>query len=65
MASTVKIDILLIRRIPTKMQTLKRNLYEKALKLLDLFPVIAILGSRQCGKTTFSRQLASDWIYFD
>ncbi len=47
------------------MHPLKRNLYAKALKLLELFPVVAILGPRQCGKTTFSRQLAPDWTYFD
>ncbi len=47
------------------MHKLKRNLYEKALKLLELFPVVAILGPRQCGKTTFSHQLAPDWTYFD
>lgn len=33
-------------------------------RLLDLFPVTAILGPRQCGKTTLARQIAGDH-YFD
>ncbi|MBP9726619.1 MAG: ATP-binding protein [Gammaproteobacteria bacterium] len=43
----------------------KRNLYEKALKLLTYFPVVVILGARQTGKTTLSKQLRPDWDYFD
>ncbi len=33
-------------------------------KLISLFPVTAILGPRQCGKTTIARTLAAD-AYFD
>ena len=33
-------------------------------KLLKIFPVVAILGARQCGKTTLARQLSYDH-YFD
>lgn len=33
-------------------------------KLLKVFPVVAILGSRQCGKTTLARQFSYDH-YFD
>lgn len=33
-------------------------------KLISLFPVTAILGPRQCGKTTLARTLAAD-AYFD
>ena len=33
-------------------------------KLLPIFPVTAILGPRQCGKTTLARTLAADY-YFD
>ena len=33
-------------------------------KLMSLFPVTAILGPRQCGKTTLARTLAAD-SYFD
>lgn len=44
---------------------IKRNLRKKAAYLLDKFPVLAILGARQTGKTTLSRQLSPDWKYFD
>ena len=33
-------------------------------KLMSLFPATAILGPRQCGKTTLARTLAAD-TYFD
>ena len=33
-------------------------------KFMSLFPVTAILGPRQCGKTTLARTLATDH-YFD
>ncbi|MEK6776608.1 MAG: ATP-binding protein [bacterium] len=33
-------------------------------KMMDLFPVTAVLGARQCGKTTLARGLAADH-YFD
>ncbi len=33
-------------------------------KLMSIFPVTAILGPRQCGKTTLARTLAADF-YFD
>lgn len=44
---------------------MKRNLEQKINKLLDLFPVVAIIGPRQCGKTTLVKQLRSDWLYID
>lgn len=44
---------------------IKRNLLAKALSALDNFPVVAILGPRQCGKTTFVKDLMPDWKYFD
>ncbi len=44
---------------------MKRNAVSKVLKLLDLFPVVAILGVRQCGKTQFCKDLKSDWEYVD
>lgn len=47
------------------MDGVKRNLHERAQGLLDKFPVLVILGSRQCGKTTLSKQLRPDWKYFD
>lgn len=45
--------------------TVARNITEKALKALEHFPAIAFLGPRQCGKTTFAKQLRPDWKYFD
>lgn len=45
--------------------TVSRNLTAKALTALEHFPVVAILGARQCGKTTFSKQLKPSWKYFD
>jgi len=34
-------------------------------RLLRGFPAITILGPRQCGKTTFIRQVLPDWTYLD
>jgi len=47
------------------MQDIKRNLETKALKELDMFPAVAIIGARQSGKTTLSKQICPDWDYFD
>lgn len=30
-----------------------------------MFPVVAIVGARQCGKTTLARKLRPDWRYYD
>jgi len=30
-------------------------------RLLRRFPVVTVLGPRQCGKTTFIRQALPDW----
>lgn len=38
---------------------IERNVIEHALELMDFSPVLGIIGSRQVGKTTLSRQLAS------
>lgn len=47
------------------MHNLKRNLYNKINKLLEMFPVVAIIGSRQCGKTTLSKTIRPNWLYLD
>lgn len=44
---------------------MKRNLECKILSLLEQFPIVVILGARQCGKTTLARQLLPDWKYID
>ena len=33
--------------------------------LLRRFPIVTVLGPRQCGKTTFIRQALPAWAYFD
>jgi hypothetical protein len=43
----------------------KRNVGRKINDLLTFFPVVIILGVRQCGKTTLAKMLRPDWHYFD
>lgn len=43
----------------------KRNIGKKVNELLNFFPVVIILGTRQCGKTTLARRLRPKWRYFD
>jgi predicted AAA+ superfamily ATPase len=45
--------------------TLTRNLSAKVAEYLEMFPVVVLLGSRQCGKTTLGRMVCPDWAYFD
>jgi predicted AAA+ superfamily ATPase len=47
------------------MTGIKRNLYQHIDFLIENFPVVAIIGSRQCGKTTLSQQLRPKWSCFD
>jgi predicted AAA+ superfamily ATPase len=35
------------------------------LKKIDAFPVVALLGPRQCGKTTMIKAILRDWKYID
>ena len=42
---------------------IQRQLYIKASQLLEKFPIIAITGPRQSGKTTFSKQLRPEYSY--
>lgn len=42
---------------------IERQLYTKASQLLEKFPIIAITGPRQSGKTTFSKQLRPEYSY--
>ncbi len=44
---------------------LERNLASKIGEYLQIFPVVVLLGPRQCGKTTLSRMVCSSWDYFD
>jgi len=43
----------------------KRAIEKKINRLLELFPVVAIVGPRQCGKSTLVKQLRPDWKYYD
>ena len=43
----------------------KRNIEANIDQLLDFFPVVLILGVRQCGKTTLAKNIRGDWKYFD
>ncbi len=43
----------------------KRHLERKINTLLTMFPVVAIVGPRQCGKSTLTKQLRPDWKYYD
>jgi uncharacterized protein len=47
------------------MDCIKRNLTHKVDELLRDFPAVAILGARQCGKTTLAKTLKPDWHYID
>jgi uncharacterized protein len=43
----------------------RRNIEKKVNELLGFFPVVILLGVRQCGKTTLARRLRPKWRYFD
>ncbi len=46
--------------------TYKKRLVEQKIDwLLDMFPVVAIIGSRQCGKSTLVKNVRPDWKYYD
>ena len=47
------------------MDVLKRNEIDKINQLLEIFPIVLILGVRQCGKTTLAKQVRPHWKYFD
>lgn len=44
---------------------MKREMANKIMQLLEYFPVVVILGARQCGKTTLAKMLRPDWHYID
>ncbi len=43
----------------------KRLLEHKINRLLEMFPAVAIIGPRQCGKSTLVRAIRPDWKYYD
>jgi predicted AAA+ superfamily ATPase len=40
-----------------------RYIASKVNQLLEMFPVVAVIGPRQCGKSTLVQQLRPDWKY--
>lgn len=42
-----------------------RLLEQKIDQLLQLFPAVAVIGARQCGKSTLVKNLRPDWAYYD
>ncbi len=47
------------------MSGVRRNLEERVNRLLEVFPVVMLLGARQAGKTTLCRMVRPDWRYVD
>jgi len=47
------------------MDALKRHISLKVKRLLETFPVVVILGGRQCGKSTLAQMLGENWDYVD
>ena len=43
----------------------KRVIERKINELLQMFPAVAIIGPRQCGKSTLVKNLKPTWKYFD
>ena len=43
----------------------KRHIAPKIDQLLSMFPAVAVIGPRQCGKSTLVKQLRPDWKYYD
>ena len=47
------------------MDALARNLLPKVQRLLNSFPAVAILGVRQCGKSTLAKMVGPNWKHMD
>ncbi len=47
------------------MKVINRLVASKITTFLQLFPAVAVIGSRQCGKSTLVQSLLSDWKYYD
>ncbi len=51
--------------LPYSIMDKNRHIASKINQLLEMFPVVVIIGSRQCGKSTLVKQLKPDWKYYD
>ena len=47
------------------MDALNRNMQTRIKQLSANFPIIVILGVRQCGKSTLAKSVGRDWKYYD
>ncbi len=47
------------------MKDKNRLLADKIKTLMELFPVVAVIGPRQCGKSTLVKAVCPDWKYYD
>ncbi len=47
------------------MDALNRNLQSRIEQLSANFPIIVILGVRQCGKSTLAKSVGHNWKYYD
>lgn len=47
------------------MKDKERLLAGKIETLMEMFPVVAVIGPRQCGKSTLVRAVYPDWKYYD
>ena len=43
----------------------KRFLAQKINSLLEMFPAVAVVGPRQCGKSTLVKAIRPEWKYYD
>ena len=54
-----------IKKAQESLKEVNRNLEKKVNLLLNIFPVVLILGARQTGKTTLAKMCRPEWRYFD
>jgi hypothetical protein len=47
------------------MDAIRRNLFTRIHYLCENFPIVVILGVRQCGKSTLARAIGRHWKYYD
>lgn len=47
------------------MAYIKRHYQQLVEEYLGYFPVVAIIGPRQCGKITLTEHLGNGWKHFD
>ena len=61
----LNIDFKIYWYLNMKNRIYQRNILKYAIDLMGEFPILAILGARQVGKTSLSKMLAADFQYFD